>query len=226
MEAIKKKEMLNDIIVWDVENWSKAIRYWEQVLPVRDKQYQCLELGSSKGGMSLWLALNGNSVLCTDLNGPERDAYFIHEKYNCRSKIQYAAVDALDIPFKNKFDIIIFKSIIGGISSNSEENKAKVIEQIHKALKPGGQLLFAENLEATYMHKVLRRNFGTKGWNYLRFNEIKPAFSAFKKVTYKTVGFFGCLGRNEWQRNMLGKIDGFLNGLIPDRFKYIVIGVA
>ncbi|WPU95869.1 class I SAM-dependent methyltransferase [Mucilaginibacter sabulilitoris] len=217
-----EREMIRDIVAWDIVNWSKAIKHWQNTVPVLNKGYECLELGSSKGGMSLWLALNGNKVLCTDLNGPEEAAYQIHEKYNCSSKITYGSMDATNIPHENKFDVVIFKSIIGGIP----QDKAKTLTEIHKALKPGGKLLFAENLEATRLHKILRKNFGTKGWDYLRMDEINEVFAAYNKVTYTTAGFFGCMGRNEWQRNFLGNVDTMLNWIIPNRSKYILIGVA
>jgi SAM-dependent methyltransferase len=135
-------------------------------------------------------------------------------------------MDATNIPYENHFDVIIFKSIVGGISSGNQKNKAKTLKEIHKALKPGGKLLFAENLEATGFHKILRENFGTKGWNYLRMSEINDVFAPFKKIKYSTIGFFGCLGRNEWQQNFLGKIDSMLNWFIPNESKYILIGVA
>ena len=221
-----EKEIMKDIVVWDVVNWSKAIKYWENNISVSNKGYECLELGSSKGGMSLWLALNGNKILCTDLNGPEKDAYYIHEKYDCASQITYGSMDATNIPFENRFDVIIFKSILGGISSDNQQNKAKTLNEIHKALKPGGKLLFAENLEATLLHKILRKNFGTKGWNYLKMDEIKDVFSSYNKIKYTTAGFFGFMGRNEWQRNLLGKIDSILSWIIPNKSKYILIGVA
>jgi hypothetical protein len=44
---------------------------------------------------------------------------------------------------------------------------------------------------------MLTKNFGTKGWNYLRMNEINDVFAPYNKITYTTVGFFGCLGRKQ-----------------------------
>jgi len=221
-----EKELINDIVGWDIANWSKALDYWEKNTSVSNKEYQCLELGSSKGGMSLWLALNKNRVLCTDLYGPEKDAYHIHEKHNCASRITYAAIDATNIPYEGYFDVIIFKSILGGISSDTNQNKGNTINEIYKALKPGGVLFFAENLEATLLHRILRKGYGTKDWNYLKLSEIDEVFAPFSTVNYTTEGFFGCFGRNEQQRNMLGKLDHLLASIIPMKSKYIVIGVA
>jgi 2-polyprenyl-3-methyl-5-hydroxy-6-metoxy-1,4-benzoquinol methylase len=118
-----KKDVIKDIVVWDIVNWSKAIKYWENNISVSNKGHECLELGLSKGGLSLWLALNGNKVLCTDLNGPEKAAYKIHEKYDCTSKITYGSIDATNIPFEERFDVIVFKSILGGISSNNQQSE-------------------------------------------------------------------------------------------------------
>ena len=221
-----EKELINDIVAWDIRNWSKAIDYWEKNTSISNKEYQCLELGSSKGGMSLWLALNKNKVFCTDLNGPEKDAYHIHKKYNMSSRITYGALDATNIPYENYFDLVIFKSILGGISSDENQKKASTVNEIYKALKPGGILLFAENLESTLLHRIFRKGYGTKNWNYLRMNEIDDLFSSFSSLDYTTEGFFGCFGRNEKQRNILGKIDALLASVIPMKSKYIVIGVA
>ncbi len=222
-----EKGLVKDIFGWDVKNWSKTISYWEKHISIKNKEYECLELGSSYGGLSLWLALNKNKVLCTDINGPEEGAAELHKKYNCSSRVRYEALDATNIPYENQFDLVVFKSILGGISSNNQNhNKAKTINEIYKALKPGGVLLFAENMEATAFHKVLRKKYGTSWWNYLKMNELSEVFASYTRLTYTTAGFLGCLGRNEVQRNFLGKIDSLLEKVIPERNRYIVIGVA
>lgn len=221
------KEVTNKtIIAWDVENWSRALKFWEEHCPVTNQELTCLELGSSKGGLSLWLALKGNNVHCTDLNGPEQAAYDIHKAYDCSSRITYGNMDATNIPFENKFDIIVFKSIVGGISFADPQNKQLVINQIYKALKPNGKLLFAENLESTALHKFFRKKYGTRGWNYLTIGEVDGIFSSFSSFKYTTTGFLGCFGRNEWQRNLLGKIDKALEYFIPAKSRYIIVGQA
>ena len=234
MSTIKRNNMIflkksteKDIINWDIINWSKAIKYWRENITFTNKNYKCLELGANQGGLSLWLALHRNRVVCSDLQNPKYIASAIHEKYTCKSPIQYAAIDATNIPYKNYFDIITFKSILGGISENNQDKfKRKTVNEIHKALKPGGVLLFAENMEATLLHKILRKRWGQKDWNYMKLNEIADVFSLFKNVNYTTVGFFGCMGRSETQRRILGHIDTFIEKLLPNRFHYILIGIA
>ncbi len=222
------KNLLKDIIDWDIENWSKAIYFWEKHLDIKDKSFECLELGSRKGGLSLWLAVNGNTVICSDIVSPQPHAEVVHQKYDCQKLITYQAVDAANMDFQNQFDVVAFKSVLGGISRNENDNlKQNTIHQIYKALKPNGALLFAENMESTFLHKILRKKFAKWGnWNYLKVEEINSLFSEFKSVQYITVGFFGTFGRTEKQRQILGKFDSLIEKMIPQSKRYILIGIA
>jgi SAM-dependent methyltransferase len=222
-----KSPLTKDIIGWDVVNWGRALKFWSKYL--NDIDYKCLELGSHKGGLSLWLAMNGYEVICSDLEPPDVDTINLHKNYNIPGKISYAKINALNIPYRNYFDVIIFKSILGGISrNNNDELKKKTLDEIHKSLKPNGFLLFAENLEASHIHQILRKKFVKWGsnWNYLKVKEIEQIFSSYSKVEYFTTGFFGAFGRSEIQRDVLGRIDGMFEGFIPKNKRYIVIGVA
>jgi SAM-dependent methyltransferase len=224
-----EKELLEDIIEWDIINWSKALKYWKSKIDIVSKNYYCLELGGRKGGPSLWLALNGNNVICSDLESPDEIASVLHKKYQCEDVITYEAIDATNIPYQDHFDIVIFKSILGGISRNGKDKlKAKTIFEIHKSMKPGGKLLFAENLESSFLHKFLRKQFVKWGdeWNYLKYADIDNLFSSFTSVKFITVGFFGAFGRTERQRQFLGRADNIFEKVVPQSSRYIVIGVA
>jgi len=223
------KEIIHDIIAWDVVNWSKAIAYWERELEIKAKNLDCLELGAAKGGCSLWLALHGNRVICSDLISPFESAFEIHKKYDCRELITYDSINATEIPYENKFDIVVFKSILGGITRKGSGNsKKQVIDEVYRAIKPGGKLIFAENLEASYLHRFMRKKFVRWGgeWNYLKYHEVNEVFGSFSSLKYKTAGFFGTFGRTEKQRHLLGWLDNLFNVLIPKSTRYILIGIA
>jgi SAM-dependent methyltransferase len=135
------------------------LEYWHKNIN-RNGILNCLALGEHNGGLSLWLALMGKQVICSDLENAEKQAMALHERYNVTDKVRYENIDATNIPYKDKFDIVIFKSMLGGIGKNNNmELQQKVICEIHKALKPGGKLLFAENLRASPLHEFLRKRF-------------------------------------------------------------------
>lgn len=224
-----EKNIIKDIVSWDISNWSQALLYWEKNSNINNGNLNCLELGANQGGLSLWMALKNNNVICSDYYSPEDKASKLHKKYNVKDKIKYESVDATNIRYENTFDIVTFKSILGGISRNNNNKlKKDTLDQIHKSLKDDGYLLFAENLEGSFLHSFLRKNFVSwaKEWNYLKLNEINYIFSSYKKVSYITLGFFGAFGLNENQREILGKIDLSINRLIPEKQRYIVIGIA
>ncbi len=225
-----EKELIKDIIQWDSENWSQPLLFWGERLSSENKALKCLELGCREGGLSLWLALKGYSVVSSDLEKTEMVAKPLHQKYNLQDKIIYQDINATSIPYENYFDIIIFKSILGGIGRNNNlKMQQEVILQIHKALKPGGKFLFAENTRATILHRFFRKTFTKWGstWRYITISEMKEFLTVFSSIETKTTGFAGVFGRTENQKRFLGKIDRyFFNYIFPSTWKYIYYGVA
>lgn len=224
-----KPELVKDIIQWDVRSWQKVLFYWEQNIEW-DKVERALELGGREGGLSLYLALKGKQVICSDIKDVQTTASLLHSKYNVSAYIKYEDIDATNIPYENYFDIIVFKSIIGGIGRNNNKDiQQKVFDEIYKALKPGGKLLFAENLVASALHQQLRRRFIKWGdsWRYISIKELKEFLKNYKCFEIKTTGVIATFGRNEYQRKYLSVIDELiLNKLCPDNWKYIGYGIA
>jgi hypothetical protein len=100
---------------------------------------------------------------------------------------------------------------------------------MHRALKPGGELFYAENLTASPAHKFLRRKFVRWGtnWRYVSIFEMKEFLSPFSSESHATFGFTGAFGRTESQRNCLGFLDQTIfDRLVPDKWNYIIAGVA
>lgn len=224
-----KRELAKDIIQWDIKSWSKALRYWESQIDW-GKIKNGLELGGREGGLSLWLALKEKDVVCSDLKDVQKSAENLHIRHNVTSRIIYQDIDATNIPYENYFDIIVFKSIIGGIGRNDKlENQQQVFKEIYKALKPGGKLLFAENLIASPFHQQLRKRFVNWGssWRYVSIEEMKDFLKDFSSIKMHTTGVLGTFGRNEIQRNLLSTVDELiLNKVCPNNWKYIAYGVA
>jgi SAM-dependent methyltransferase len=191
--------LVKDIIQWDVASWSKILKYWDTCISWGNV-HACLELGGRQGGLALWLALKGKTTVCSDLFNPREIAKPLHERYNVTECITYQGIDATNIPYENHFDIIVFKSIIGGIGRNGNiDIQKKVMNEIYKALKPGGKLLLAENLIGSQLHQFLRHNFikWGKSWRYISLSELEQFFSPFKNYTSEVTGLLSAFGKQK-----------------------------
>jgi SAM-dependent methyltransferase len=221
--------LLKDVVEWDVENWSRALAFWERhaTLPAGST---CLEVGARRGGLSLWLALRGHRVVCSDLEDNTDAASPLHRRYGVDDRITYEAIDATAIPYENFFDAIAFKSVLGGVAWNGDASRqAAAVAQMHRALKPGGVLLFAENLTGSPLHQAARRRFirWNSIWRYVSMNEMLAYLEPFSSIEYETTGFAGLFGRTASLSNILGKADGaFFDRIVPPSGRYIMYGVA
>ena len=218
---------IDDIIGWDVINWSVALEYWKEHTVQDLATSSAMEIGCGHGGLSLWAVSNGMKVLCTDMRGPSRKAIEKHTKHGISHLVTYDALNALSIPYAEQFDVVFFKSVLGNIGRLDDQEKA--INELHKSLKNGGEMWFAENLVASPLHAMLRRKYVTWGkiWRYVTIEEMEKFLSVFSSFHYITVGFLGALGRNPLQRTILGKIDrAIADKLVPESWRYIIIGIA
>lgn len=78
---MNKKE-LKDIINWDVETWKEILPYWEEQLVGYEKTTSvCIEIGARDGGITLWMALNGFKMICSDNYYDLEDAKKLHTEY-------------------------------------------------------------------------------------------------------------------------------------------------
>lgn len=225
-------ELLQDIIQWDVKNWSDALIFGDKHLQThtKGKKLRCLEIGARQGGLSLWLAMKGHDVVCSDIRYTQAQAYATHQKYTFPGTVTYEDINALSIPYTNAFDIIIFKSVLGGISCDKELTlQTTAIQQMHKALAPGGKLFFAENLKATVFHKLMRYFFipHSNLWRYINLKEMEELLRPFAKKEMKTAGVLGVLGRRPMFRNIFSGLDhAIMNKVCPNRWQYITYGIA
>lgn len=224
MIAVPYKEALG----WDVMNWSACLDVWEP--HVSTGPLNCLEIGCGPGGLSLWLASKGHSVVCSDVTLPSSEVHDLHRRYGVAERIAYAAIDCTDIGAFEKFDIIAVKSVLGGVLAHCGVDAFhRSILGMHNALKPNGKILFAENLRATSLHEFSRRHLLRRTpahWVYPSIDEMVQSFSDYSKLEYTVTGLLGCFGRAEWQRRLLAAVDRVMVPLVPQRWRYIMAGVA
>ncbi|GGK91133.1 hypothetical protein GCM10007382_09010 [Salinibacterium xinjiangense] len=218
--------LMKDVLVWDVRTWKAAVDLWDQSLPQAGPRLTCLEIGAGPGGPSLWLALKGHEVICSNLKNTEIMAAPIHQKYGVSAKILYQDIDAINVPYENYFDVVIFKSVLGGVGSRQVDAMAQIL----KSLKPGGILLFAENIRGTVFHRLARsiayRIRGTS-WRYLTLAQMRALLDGFSTVDVQTTGVLAMFGNTESRRAALAGVDQrFLNRVTPRSWKYVSYGVA
>jgi SAM-dependent methyltransferase len=219
-----------DIVEWDIQNWSAALAYWHRHSSLSLPKCVALEIGSRHGGLSLWLALCGATVVCSDVDGPTDAAVLKHARYGMSKRVRYERLDVMNIPYAGAFDLVVFKSVLGAVGRDGErERQRRAVHQMYHALKPGGELWFAENLIGSPVHSVLRARYVQWGqrWRYVSVADLMDFFDPFMSVSYATWGVLGVLGRTERQRSLLGRMDQmFLNACVPDHWRYIAAGVA
>ena len=230
-----QKKIKKDVIGWDITNWSQSLDLFDKSLNYKNIK-NVLELGASEqsGGFSLFFANKNFKVTCSGLNKPNDKLISLHQKYACHSLINYESIDATNISVKEKFDVVCFKSMLGGICRGENKKKADIVfKQIDKVLKPNGHLVFAENLCSTWFHMFLRNSFGdtigkkSGNWYFFSLDELIILIKKhYDIVGYSTTGFLACFGRSEWQKNILGFLDKFIfNHIIPKKWNYIFFGV-
>ena len=220
----------SEIIAWDVGNWAPALNFWEEHGALGERPLECLEIGANKGGLSLWLAQRGHRVLCTDLENSEANAKPLLERHGVLDRVSFEDIDATEIPYRERFDVIVFKSVLGGIGhDDSIARQRKAMESMYAALRPGGRLLFAENLRGSPLHRYFRKRFISWGnrWRYVSSDEMRAFLSPFRHMQFRTTGFFGAFGRRESQRRLLSSFDRLaVNALVPASWHYVIYGVA
>ena len=221
---------VEDVVEWDVANWSHALGFWvEHSALLVTAESRALELGTRHGGLSLWLASRRFNVVCTDIEYPAATARRLHASYDVADRVSYRRADATAIAIDGPFDVVCFKSMLGAIGRGGIESQQLAIDEMHRVLRPGGEVWFAENLRASPLHRILRRVFVPWGtsWRYLTVPELKKMFAGFKTLDIATIGFFAAFGRTERQRRFLSVLDkGVLGRLVPYAWRYIAIGVA
>jgi SAM-dependent methyltransferase len=116
--------------------------------------------------------------------------------------------------------------VIGALGAKGLQRQA--IREMHRVLKPGGVLLFAENLHGSPVHGLLRRRFvsWSSYWRYLDPVSDRDLFAPFQRLEEGSTGFIANLGRTERQRDVLARFDALIMPLIPRKLRTIWYGAA
>lgn len=222
------------IIEWDVLNWSELISLWTPYVQQIPKNAKVLAIGERGGGLSLWLALLGYNVVCTDVVDISNKAAVLHKNYNVADKIIYKQLDIVNDSLVEEYDLIIAKSVLGGVKEKRDDANTrnftvqqKVVANIYNMLKPDGIFLSAENLQGNIFTKLIRRYSGKlKGWEYINFNKLPELFAAYNILQIKTFGILPSSFSNRVLNNWAFSLNKKIFSWLPDNTKYIAFIVA
>ncbi len=108
---------------------------------------------------SVILSEKAEKVIGADLNAEVIEA--VRERYQHNTRVEYHTLNLLEMDYENHFDAIVsFETI-----EHLEENDiARVLRSYHKALKPGGTLLFSTPYMQEKSEKAVKMGFHLTFW--------------------------------------------------------------
>jgi SAM-dependent methyltransferase len=221
---------VNDIIEWDIPNWSQLINLWTPVLEKLPRNSKVLAIGERNGGLSAWLALQGFTVVCTDREFPTEKAKELHSQLGIADRIIYDKLDIVNCNWKSEeFDIIVAKSVIGGLKADPGNRLTRnfqvqqmAVQNIHKLLKGGGYFFSAENMQGSWLLKQFKKwKKKDKGWRYLKWQEIKDLYSDFKFAQLEAFGVLPTAFGNKTLNKGCFLVNKRVLRYLPYSYKYI-----
>ncbi|MFZ1809261.1 MAG: methyltransferase domain-containing protein [Cyclobacteriaceae bacterium] len=235
---INEQTLVRDCIQWDVKNWSQSLKYWQPILDaMNDKNNgRVLCLGERDGGLTLWFALLGFQVVCTDIYGITESARELHKSYNVSHRISYNETDIFKINFPTDyFDIVACKSVIGGLKTTYSDSRTRTLEnqklatlEINRVLKNGGFFLGAENLRGSPLHQLYRKKIKGKriGWRHLSRQEVTWLFADYSYLKHRSFGFVGTFYKRHFVNSIGYNLDKLLSKILPHDWLYIDFIIA
>ncbi len=181
---------------WNVRSWSFAFKKILSKNNLDFKNKSILEIGAtSKSNVATYFKKN-NKITLSSIDEIEIEKM---RKIFSSTKISVLKLDIFN--FQKKYDLIIMKSILGGLCRNEGKVKANSIIQklISNNLNKGGGILSLDNGRPRYNN--LLKNFGSRknNWFFFKENDLNNfeyvyVFGFLSSFSLKTrIGFLGSI---------------------------------
>ncbi len=190
----------------------------------------CLEVGAGPGGPSLWLAAQGHRVTCSNYSNTRGLAEPLHSRFPEVTTIDYRDVDMTDIPWESHFDVIVFRSVLGGVQPVGSGEPA------------GGDRTDPLGAQAG-RHPAVRGEHPSDGVSPHRAQPCpstpqrsvelpderavgRPTWTDSRRVRMHHTGVLAMFGLTESQRTALAAADEAVFNRLPRSWRYVAFGVA
>jgi hypothetical protein len=179
---------------WNIRSWSFAFKNIISENNLKFKNKSILEIGAtSKSNVGTYFSSN-NQIFLSSIDKKEIEKM---KKLFSSKDISVIKLDLFN--FEKKFDLIIMKSILGGLCRKDGQLKANsIIEKLKSNnLKKGGGIISLDNGKPIYNN--LLKNFGSRknDWFFFKENDLKnfeysSVFGFLSSFSFKTrIGFLG-----------------------------------
>lgn len=188
---------------WNYKSWSHAFKLSNFQLP--NRLDRILEIGASRHSMVALIfdGLASEIVISyyTDdqREGVEQYLTSVRQRYHLKSKYVLEKIDATSV--EGSFDIVIMKSVLGGLFRQDRSTISDANDFIHslisRTVKPEGLLISIDNGKSI-LERMLSR-FGARDykWRFFKKSELRRAieqaeFGVISSFSFETrLGYIG-----------------------------------
>ena len=167
---------------WSADVWSHAFTISKEVQKIlQRKNLKILEIGAGKHSQVAYVFDKTQSNITIGFYSESYRNYLKEvlskniKNYNLVSKYELSCIDALDL--KDKYDVIILKSVLGGIFRGDDFSKAEKFchKTVRDNLNSNGALITIDNGKSCF--EIFLRYFGARknNWHFATMDELLTA---------------------------------------------------
>ena len=188
---------------WNYKSWSHAFKVSNFQLP--NRLDRILEIGASRHSMvSLIFDGLASEIVISYYTGEQREGIeqylaSVRQKYHLKSKYVLEQADATTV--EGSFDIVIMKSVLGGLfrqkSSTISDATGFIGSLVSRAVKPEGLLISIDNGKSILERALSRFGARKNQWRFFRKSELTGAirqteFGLISSFSFETrLGYVG-----------------------------------